>query len=268
VSDSGSCADEQDKSMVPTDVLKGLIEELNIYEKETVKPKRKTKKKHAAAKKRELQSNIATAFKLQRECDIENPPNQIVGLAQAQKHILNKFSRSKSSAFETPRDILKTAPNIFDYGSVGSSAMLSPTGAYQHTSGLGCDLPVLTDLLSADQRIPYRSPQKPVEGERRDFSPGHSRFPSSYSNPFSYIYPYHFLAEPGFMLSSLRHSEPYRHYGHYPSIFGSEPSSFHQINPAHLSNPYYSSITPTSSSPWNSQNPSTPSSSESSYEQL
>lgn len=281
VSDSGSCADEQDKSMVPPVVLKSVIAELNRFEKETLKPKKKTKKKHAVVKKRELKSNLTTAL-LHGGFDIVSPPNQVVPSAQGQRHI-NKFSHcSKSSAFESPRDASKPAQNIFDFGSMGSTAMLrSPTRAYMSdtlglpTSALGCDLPVLSDLLtvSTDQRkergIPSRSPQRSAERERRgEFSPSHSRFPTPYSNPFGYIYPYHFLAEPGFMLSSLRHSEPYRHYGHYPSIFCSEPSSFHQINPTHLSNPYYSSITPTSSTPWNNQTLSTPASNDSSYEQL
>lgn len=286
VSDTGSGTDEQEKSMVPTIVLKGVIAELHKFEKDALKPKKKAKKKTKAMKKKELKSNLANAL-LHGGFDVVNPPNQIVPSATGQR-LVNKFSHcSKSSAFESPRDSSKTAtPSFFDYSSMGSAAMLrSPTRAYMSntlglpTSALGCDLPVLSDLLTAssEQRkehnesrtIPCRNSQIPTERDRRGEITSHPHFPSPYSNPFGYIYPYHFLAEPGIMLSSLRHSEPYRHYGHYPPIFCSEPSSFHQISPAHLSNPYYSSMAPPPSSlPWNSHNISTSSSSDSSYEQL
>ena len=285
VSDTGSNAEDAEKSMVPTIVLKGVIAELHKFEKDALKPKKKTKKKTKAMKKKELKSGLATAL-LQGGFDVVNPPNQIVPSLPGQR-LVNKFSHcSKSSAFESPRDSSKTAPSYPDFSSMGSAAMLrSPTRAYMSntlglpTSALGCDLPVLSDLLtaSAEQRkehgesrnIPCKTQQTLTERERRaEFSAHHPHFPSPYSNPFGYIYPYHFLAEPAIMLSSLRHSEPYRHYGHYPPIFGSEPASFHQITPAHLSNPYYSSVTPSSSLPWNNPNLSTSSASDSSYEQL
>ncbi|XP_062568388.1 uncharacterized protein LOC134230576 [Saccostrea cucullata] len=285
VSDTGSSNDEQEKSMVPTVVLKSIIAELNRFEKDALKPKKKTKKKSKTVKKKELKASLANAL-LQGGFDIVNPPNQVVPSARGQKHV-NKFSHcSKSSAFESPRDSSKTVPNIFDFQSIGSAAMMrSPTRAYMSntlglpTGALGCDLPVLSDLLtaSAEQRkepgetrsIPCRNPNSPMDRERRgEFSPNHPHFPSPYSNPYGYIHPYHFLAEPGFMLSTLRHSEPYRHFGHYPPIFCSEPSSFHQITPAHLSNPYYSTISPASSLPWNNHNFSSSSSNDSTYEQL
>ena len=283
VSDTGSSGeadDDQNKAMVPNVVLKSVIAELNKFDKD-FKPKKKTKKKSKAAKQKALKEKYTSAL-LHGGFDVVNPPNQVVPSATSFRH------SSQSSAFQTPRDSTKNSASIASFleslGAIASSTGMAPNSSRPILGGQpGCDLPVLSDLLrpNLDHRNkPDSTATSPSLSLHSGFpspisrDPTHSQHTSPstnpYPNPLGYFYPYPFIAEPALMLSSVRHPESYRTYGHgfHPQ---SDPSApFQTLCVSQLSNPYFSGVQPMTPMRWAaaqnlSGSTSTP---DSSYEQL
>ncbi|KAK3092779.1 hypothetical protein FSP39_007141 [Pinctada imbricata] len=280
VSDTGSgvegteAEDDPNKSMVPNVVLKSVIAELNKFDKD-FKPKKKKKKSKAAKEQKSLKEKYTSAL-INGGFDFINPPNQVVPSASAPGRALNHSS--KSSAFQNPKDSARNIANFFEsLGSMTNPGLIGSSNRMLGNPAPGCDLPVLSDLLrsNTDQRNRSdgtSSSANPVPPGYPGPPPGISAPPHGpYTNPLGYFYPYPFIAEPAFMLSSMRHHDSYRNYGHgvFPPFGGDANLPFQTLCVSQLSNPYFSNVQPMTPLRWSSHNQSSASStSESSYEQL
>jgi hypothetical protein len=266
---------QEEGSMVPPVVMKGVISELKRFENEP--PKGKKKKKSNSMKQRQMKKNIASAI-LHSSYDMISPPNQVIPNSQGLvNRSTNKLNHStKSSAFESPKDsqVPKYPTTVSTFLEHFGIHGVNPTMHHnqqpfpvQGHSGLGqvhtgCDLPVLADLLSFKTGLESRTDDTLINSNTSPRSMQSNRQNScdnqgSISMPYGInrFYPFPFIAEQPLLLSTLRHSDSFRHHILPHTAYPEEQSAFQAIPISALNNPYYS---PTSSVAWSNQTQTMP----------
>lgn len=256
--------------MVPTVVMKGIIGELKRYEKEA--PKGKKKKKSKSMKQKQIKKNISSAL-LHSSYDMISPPNQVIPNGVVNR-TTNKLNHSlRSSAFESPKEsqALKYPTSVstfLEHYSLHGNPNQPPFPMSGHSglgpghSGLGpvhsgCDLPVLSDLLSFKTGLESRTDDTLINSNTSPRSGQPNRQitcdnQGSLTMPYGLnrFYPLPFIAEQPLLLSTLRHSESFRHHMLPQSGYPEEQSVFQALPISALNNPYYA---PTSSVAWSNQ---------------
>ncbi|XP_060062427.1 uncharacterized protein LOC132542992 [Ylistrum balloti] len=293
-SDSG-VSEENGALMVPEVVMKSVIAELHKFEKEPIKSK-KLKKKMKASKKKAKKAVTTQQFQsmlLGSGYDMLSPPNQVIAPAPPKVSGATKFNHSKDmSAFDAPKEGMRPVNYMEGYGNPLANSILSsvpmrnlPAGQSNMNTSLGCDMPVLSDLLNytktAGADTPSSRPQEPLQrvsepSMMHQTSPNSGYYPSvrnghvdnlgQASMPISSavlsrVYPFPFIAEHPMLFSSLRHNmePPCRPQPQYPGghHYTEDYSLFQPYNITSLANPYYSQTSPYSqASPWSQHNSS------------
>ncbi|XP_071081467.1 homeobox protein NOBOX-like [Haliotis cracherodii] len=301
VADDDAATDDIDEKVLPPLVMKSVIAELMRFENDPLKNK-KNKKKSRKRPAPAPAVGPKPPQPMFQSYDMISPPNKVTPTAAFLNTVPNRFNHSKSaSAFHNPRNprlpghmmlpgqspflmgmphpasasSITVLPN--DYINPPNTTVpqsLPPTGNHS----LYDSIPVLADLLG------YRSH---VEASRqREHSLSQSHLPSQCSTVSSRspennlsethapstqsalglnrVFPFPFIADPPVMLSSIRHSDPYRPQLHYqPPSYSDEP--YQPLVISSLSNPYFNA---TSSVSWANQSSSDSSVHPSSYTQL
>lgn len=292
---------EDSDPVVPIVVLKSVIGELIKFKNGPLKGKKNKKKKKKKLKEQAtVRKGLATTL-LTGSYDMINPPNQVTPTAFFEK-LKSGFNHSKNaSAFASPRGTLKpdqisrissssesppvSSPNSHGNMYPGSLTHNTNTfsfpgqGQFIHSglsanfqpplSSAGCDLPVLSELLtqhpghqsrqketiSFAHSVPSLTSTAPPSLQRMDtdksFTSHPGMTPFTPGRPLNGIYPYPFLADQPMLLSSLRQPEHiFRPSPHFrmPHL-GDDPYQPLFISP--LSNPYFSPP----SVAWQSPNP-------------
>ncbi|OWF47443.1 homeobox protein OTX1-like [Mizuhopecten yessoensis] len=290
-SDSG-VSEENGGLMVPEVVMKSVIAELHKFEKEPIKSK-KLKKKMKASRKKAKKAVTTQQFQsmlLGSGYDMISPPNQVIAPAPPKVSRATKFNHSKDmSAFDAPKEGMRPVSYMDGYGNSLAGSLMSsvpmrdlPAGHSSVNASLGCDMPVLSDLLnytktsSADtptsrthEHLQRVSESSMMHHHQNQTSPTSGFYPSvrtvhvdSLGQPsmpmssavLSRVYPYPFIAEHPMVLSTLRHNmEPFRPQPQYPGghHYNEDYSPFQPYNITSLANPYYSQT-----SPWSQHNSS------------
>ncbi|XP_033736164.1 homeobox-leucine zipper protein ROC4-like [Pecten maximus] len=283
-SDSG-VSEENGALMVPEVVMKSVIAELHKFEKEPVKSKKLKKKMKASRKKAKKVVNTQQfqSMLLGSGYDMISPPNQVIASAPPKVTGTTKFNHSEDmSAFGTPKEGMRPVSYMEGYGNPLTSSMLSsvpmrdmPAGHPSVNASLGCDMPVLSDLLNYTKAGGETPSSRPQEHLQRVSEPPMMHHHSNHTSPnsgfypnvrngqpsmpmssavLSRVYPFPFIAEHPMLFSSLRHNmEPCRPQPQYPGghHYNEDYTLFQPYNITSLANPYYSQT-----SPWSQHNSS------------
>lgn len=239
--------------MVPTAVMKGIIGELKRFENEPAKGKKKKKSK--AMRQKQMKKNISNAL-MHSSYDMVSPPNQVIPNSQGSATTsTNKLNHSiQSSAFESPKDSIGKYPQsvstfLEQYGIHGLHHGQPIPYPLQHGMGpthSGCDLPVLSDLLSFktglesrtdDTLVNSNTSPRPINNSRQHSCD--NQVPVSVPYGLNRFYPFPFIAEQPLLLSSLRHSDSFRNHVLPHATYPEDQSTFQALPISALNNPYY-----------------------------
>ncbi|KAL4237982.1 sequence-specific DNA binding [Mactra antiquata] len=207
---SNSSPTESPEQVVPSLVMKSVIDELVKFKEDPLKGKKNRKKKKKSNKKKEqeiIKKGLVSTL-ISGSYDMINPPNQITPTAFFEK-VKMGFNHSKSaSAFASPRDVTKPAqisrisstsesppvssstgefkqmtPGImtnsaFPFGSSPANFLSPDIGSHYQTSSNNhnCEIPVLSELLTYKSGL--QTNKQPVSTGSSSHSPS-SALPTS-----------------------------------------------------------------------------------------